>query len=886
MFWLCALSLPAQTLLDSLFVDAKEARPLIVVLTELEHHAAIKCFFKEEWLEPYAIGVALDGKSLRYALDHLLGNGEITYSFQYGYALIFVKDPAADAARARVLSDAVRAHKQVREITTGSRANYNPKREISITGRATDERTGRPLQDVVVNIDDRTRILTDSAGAYRVMLLPGSHVISFSLNSFDDMFVSLDAYESGEVNARLESRPVVLDEVVISDQRAVSRSVGQTSLSLSAIKRMPSILGEADVIKQIQNQPGVTTIGEVASGFNVRGGSVDQNLVLYDGVPILNTSHAFGFFPAFNADALGSVSFYRGGIPANYGGRVSSVLDIVGREGPDKWKLSGGVGMISTYLAGGGPLDKGKTTLMISGRVSYSDWMLNMIKSAYHGLSKSAVSFYDGSLKLSHRFNARSKLTLSAYTSADRFSLINDTLYHARNLAASVTYASKVSERVDFSIALDVGQYKYEVEESNPSTAFALGYGITYPSLKFDLHFEGRHRISIGLHNTYYALDPGHLNPTHAESNAATVRIPEERALESALYLSDGFNVSEKWFVDAGVRISVFNQLGPGTQYLYDQDKPISIQHVTDSVMYAAREIMQTYYGVEPRLSVRYVLRENASIKFGYNRILQYLHLVSNTAAVAPVDVWQASTAYFKPQIGDQFSLGYFMSSKKGTYEAFVEGFYKAVDHTLDYKDGASLILNPHPETSLIPGKSTAYGVEFSLSRITGRLTGTLNYTWSRSWRRTRSSFTEESINDGDRYPSNYDQPHVVQLNWRYGLSRRWFFTGTFVYHTGRPMSIPVSAYQVDHVPVMEFTERNSHRLPDYHRLDLALVLEGNHKRKKLWDGTWTLSLYNVYARKNAYAVFYQDNGKGLLQPYKLSVVGTIIPSLSYGFKL
>lgn len=885
---LYGLALPAfgQVRLDSVVLKIDREQSLADVLIDVEHDAPIKSFFRREWLEPYRVTPELNGKSLQYVLDDQLNGTDIFYALHYDYALIFTKDPAAEIARAGIIQTATIKKKEVRTIVLGDRRRYRPGEEITIGGVALDERSGRALQDVVVRVDGQSRTLTDSTGRYQIVLLPGEHIFSFTLSTYDENLVAVGAYASGQLNTTMQILPVLLEEVIVSDQQAVNRRVGQTSLSITALKRMPSMLGEADIIKQIQNQPGVTTIGEIASGFNVRGGSVDQNLVLYDGVPVLNTAHAFGFFPAFNADAVGSVSFYRGGIPAEYGGRVSSVLDISGKEATDKWQASGGVGMISTYLAGGGPLSDGKTSVMASGRVSYSDWMLNAMQSAYSDLTKSSVNFYDASLKLSHRFNDRSKLTFSGYISHDRFKLINDSSYQSDNFAASLRYSVKFTEQVDFSAALDMGRYEYKLSGIFPTTAFDLGYSVTYPSLKLDLHMEGRHRFSVGLHNTYYDFDPGYLKPASDESNAATIQVPEERGIETALYVSDGFNLSEKLFVDAGMRISMFNTLGPATEYLYEENKPLAIQNVTDSILYEQNEIMNTYFGLEPRLSLRYILNDNASIKFGYNRIYQYIHLISNTAAIAPVDVWQSSNTYFRPQKGDQFSLGYFTSSRNGRYEAFAEGFYKQVDHVLDYKDGSSLILNAHPETSLIPATAHAYGIEFSASRITGRLTGTLSYTWSRSFRQTISTLQDEMINGGERYSSNYDQPHVIQLTWRYNLSRRWFFTGSFVYHTGRPMSIPVSAYMVDHVPVMEFTERNSHRLPDYHRLDLALVLEGNHRRKKLWDGTWTLSLYNVYARRNAYAVFYQDNGKGILQPYKLSVIGTIVPSLSYSFRI
>ena len=880
------LSAEAQMQLDSIRVSIPARVPLADVLHSVEQRYPLKFFFKENWLEGYTAGTDLDGKSLKDVLDLTLAGSDISYGVYYNYAVILRRDPAREIARATLLQDAQLRQKNIGSVLIGDKRFFTPGNQILIHGIVREERTGHRLSGVEVNVDDQVRVLTDSTGRFRILIAQGDHVVIFGLHTYDDKLIALSAYASGEVNITLQTLPVILDEVIVSDQQAVNRQVGQTSLSVSALKRMPSLLGQADIIKQIQNQPGVTTVGEVASGFNVRGGSVDQNLVLFDGVSILNTSHAFGFFPAFNADVVGNVSFFRGGIPAEYGGRVSSVLDITGKEADDRWRASGGIGMISTHLAGGGPVNNGRTKIMASGRVSYSDWMLNVIRSAYSGLSNSAVSFYDASLKVSHQLNNRSSLTFSGYVSADRFSLINDTLYHAQSVAAALRYHTRLGDRADFSAVLDVGQYKYRVDEKYPSTAASLGYSITYPSLRIDFHIDGAHRLSIGWHNTLHRFDPGYLRPTSAESNSATVQIPEQQALESAIYISDGFNLSEKLLLDGGVRFSMFNQFGPGTQYLYAPGMPLSVQNKTDSVNYSRGDEMKTYGGIEPRLSLRYLIGDHTSLKFGFNRIYQYLHLVTNTAAVAPVDVWQSSSAYFKPQVGDQLSLGYFMTSGKGVFEAFAEGFYKRVKNVLDYKDGAALILNPHPETAFIPGNAYSYGVELSVARVAGRLTGALSYTWSRSFRKTSSEFPNENINGGDRYPSNYDQPHVVQLNWRYGLSRRWFFTGTFVYHTGRPMSVPVSAYQVDHVSVMEFTDRNSHRLPAYHRLDVAFVLEGNHKRGKFWDGTWTLSAYNAYGRKNAYAVFYQDNGTGVLQPYKLSVVGTIIPSLSYGFKI
>jgi len=337
--------------------------------------------------------------------------------------------------------------------------------------------------------------------------------------------------------------------------------------------------------------------------------------------------------------------------------------------------------------------------------------------------------------------------------------------------------------------------------------------------------------------------------------------------------------------VDAGFRMSMFSSLGPSKMYQYQAGLPLSNQTVVDSVLYPAGKVIRNYFGPEPRLALRYTLGANSSLKVGYNRIYQYVHLISNSVAVTPIDVWQPSNYYFKPQRGDQVSIGYFHNLKDNKYEFSLEGFYKKIKNILDFKDGADLVLNSNLETALLSGIAQSYGLEFSVTKTVGRFSGSLNYTFSRSLRKVVGQFSEETLNKGNYYPSNYDQPNIVNFNWKYGLSRRFFLTSNFTYRTGRPVTIPYSYTAVNNVPIVNFSERNQYRVPDYHRLDLAIVMEGNHRRKKLWDGTWVLSLYNVYSRKNVYTVFYKKNENGLQQAYQMSIIGTILPSLSYRFR-
>jgi hypothetical protein len=884
---LSALVASSQSILDSIIVRAAQPEPLVAFLHRTEEQHAVRFFFDDNWLSSYQVTPRDNGNTLRTVLTSCLQGSDIRFSLDYGYAVVFVKDPRLALERESAIRTALAEKRTIEQVSIGDRATGRPGANVVISGTVREESSDAGLSDVAILVNDKEFGSTGVSGAFRLDLLTGEYLVRFRYPDYSEKIIDLSANTTGRLDIRLEAAPLVLEEVVIAEQAVENRRVGQTFVRMSDLKRAPSFLGEVDVIKQIQNQPGVTTVGEVATGFNVRGGGVDQNLVLFDGTPVFNTSHALGFFSAFNADAINNVTFSRSGISAEYGGRVSSVLDIVSKEGDgDRWTAGGGIGILSSHISAGGPLRKDTTTLNFSVRASYSDWILNVIESDYDDLQESSMVFYDGTLKVAHAISQKTKVILSAYSSFDRYSLTNDTLYTTRNLAASLKVNHTFNDRLFGSVTLGFGQYGYTMHEPDPETAFDMEYSISYPTLNFDFNYDGAHKLSFGFHNSYYSFAPASLAPASPQSNANTLTFQNERSLTTAIYLSDVFNLNDRTQFEVGLRLSLFNAFGPATVYSYEPGKPIEVQNQIDSAVYSGGEVIKTYWGAEPRVSIQYMLSENASIKIGYNRMYQYVHLISNTAAVAPVDVWQPSNTYFEPQIADQLSVGYFRSMEDRTYEAFVDVFVKTIQNTLDFKDGSSLVLNKYPETSLLPGKSHAYGAEFSVAKVKGRLQATLNYTFSRSLRQTTSELEDEQINGGSWYASNYDQPHVVQLSWRYGITRRHYFSGNFIYHSGRPMSVPVSFYRVDHVPVLQFSERNAYRIPDYHRLDIAFVIEGNHKRKKLWDGTWAISFYNVYARKNAYSVFYADDGEGILQPYKLSVIGTIVPSLSYSFKL
>jgi hypothetical protein len=881
----------SQSILDTPLDGSERGKTLAQVLADLEAKNPVKIFVVSDWLNGVVFKDSSQSITYREAFYNLLLQTDLSFFEPNPNTIVFVKDPTSALRHVDFLTNARTKQEKIQQIIIGDPSRSTARRVV-LTGKITDAKSKEPLIGATVQASDvQVGTVTNAEGVFSLTLTAGSHLIKCSYVNFEEMYFDIAIYADGSVNWSLEESPTYLNEVIIQDRAAreiTTSRIGITQLNMTEMKRAPALLGEVDLIKSIQVLPGVTTAGEAASGFNVRGGGVDQNLILYDGMPVFNSSHVFGFFSAFNSEAIRDVTFFRGGIPAEFGGRISSVLDIRSKEGSyNTWNASGGIGIISSNLLVNGPLVKDKTSIAVSMRSTYSDWLINTVQSNYVDLSNSSVTFYDGSLKLSHKFNDKSKITLSGYTSHDRFKLSGDSTFQWDTRMAALRWDHEFSSKVSLVVAGGVGHYSYDVSDQNLDRGFNLVYGILYPSFKTEAFYKiANHKFSTGIQSTYYAFSPGTLNPSSEASNVKSIQMPDQYSLESGVYASDQFQLFKNFHVDVGFRYSFFQSFGPADVTLYREGVPRETLSVIDTLSFAQGEVIKSYQNPEPRLSLRYEIGANSSIKFGYNRMVQYMHLVTNTTAVTPVDVWQPSGYYFKPQTADQLSLGYFRNFKDKAYETFVEVYYKEIENVLDFKDGAQLILNQNIETDLLQGNARAYGVEFQVAKTRGRLEGSFGYAFSRSLRTVVGDFEEESINNGIEYSSNFDQPHVVNLNWRYNITKRYFFTGGFTYRTGRPITIPVTAFSIENYTVSSFSDRNQYRVPDYHRLDLGLVIEGNHKRKKFWDGTWTFSIYNVYGRKNPYSVFFKEARPGILRPYQLSIIGTAVPSISYSFKL
>lgn len=879
----------AQGFLDSTLTQPTKGRALSALLNDFQEEYNGRIFFLPSWLDAITVNEEYQNQKLVRLLDDAFANTDLNYISMYSSVLVLVKDPARVILHQAALETARKADAPLEKVVFGD-ASAQTNELVTISGAVHDAKSGEALPGAVVEVSDAQYTTTTfENGRFEMKLPAGAYVLTFQFLDYDNKVIDLGAFADGVIDVKMEKAPRVLEEVVITDEstRLTSSRIGQVQLTMKEVKRSPALMGEVDLIKQIQLLPGVTTVGEAASGFNVRGGSVDQNLVLYDGLPVFNTSHVFGFFSAFNAEAVRDVSFFRGGIPAEYGGRASSVLDIRPKDGDfEQWHLNAGIGIITSNVAVDGPLQKDKTSMAASVRSTYSNWLVNSIRTDYYDLSKSSVFFYDGTLKLTHRLNDQTRISLSGYSSKDAFRLVGDTLYQWDQYQLAARLDHQFASGTSGEFVLGYGSYGYDIRNEEVQTASTLSYRISTTTLKAGFHTEkGIHQLDYGWQLQHYAFNPGSLKPGSGQSNARQIELDRQYALETGAYISDELKLNPKASVEVGLRVPLFLSLGPSTINIYEPNAPRELANVTDSLSFGNGEISKSYIGLEPRISAKYNVGAHASIKLGYNRMFQYLHLVTNTTAVTPVDIWQPSGYYFEPQRADQISFGYFADSPNQKYSASAESFYKHINNIVDFKDGAQLVLNRHLETDLLQGKGYSYGIETYFAKNTGRLTGSMNYTYSRTFRVMDGAFSTESINRGKRYPANFDQPHIFNLSWKYNLSRRHFFTGNFTYHTGRPVTIPLSAFRLENTTAAYFSTRNQYRIPDYHRLDIALVVEGNYRVDQKWKGTWVFSVYNVYARQNPYTVFFRANGSGIPKPYQLSIVGTIFPSITYNIK-
>ena len=746
--------------------------------------------------------------------------------------------------------------------------------KVELKGRVTEHSTGDPLESALIRVKDSSlSVLSDDNGNYALTFdKRGVYVVSVSYVGFREETRRIDMKQNQIIDFQLENNAQLQEVIVLStapDQRLKDLTMGVEKLTAIEIKRMPALMGEVDVLKAIQLLPGVQAASEGGSGFNVRGGTPDQNLILIDNTTVYNPSHLLGFFSVFNNDVLSGLDLYKGDLPLKYGGRLSSLLDVRTKDTrPEKLSGVGGIGLISSRLTLEGPLGE-KTSWLIGGRRSYADLFLKL--SANKELRKTAVYFYDLNGKITHRMSERDMVDFSGYYGRDHFGA-QPGVFHYANGAAALSWRHIFSETLFSKTSFHISSYDYGAESNITNAEVTWTSSITDYILRMDMTQSINHlwNLTYGLTSTLHNFKPGHATML----NMVDYKVDGSKAWEHSAYLSNEQRFSDVFSIKYGTRVTLFQNMGKATVFNYDDNF-----WVTDSTVYGAGKIYNTYMAWEPRFGFVYQLGRTSSIKGNYSRNAQFMQLANNSASGSPLDVWFSASPHIKPQLVDMFSLGYFRNFQDNMYETSVELYYKKLKNVIDFAEHADLMLNKYLEGEVRTGRGQAYGAEWMVRKNKGDLTGFVNYTLARAER------TIPEVNQGKTYLSPYDKTHSVNIVANYELSKFFTVSAIWVYATGNPMTYPSGRFEIDGEYFPIYSGRNEYRRPDYHRLDLSLTYRPKPYSKKRWSGEWNVSLYNAYWKKNPWMIFYnQDNDTGY--PYaEMFYLFGIVPSITYNFK-
>lgn len=769
--------------------------------------------------------------------------------------------------------------------------------KFTLSGTVNDNSSNETIIGANIIVKDlKQGTTTNEYGFYSLTLPKGKHTIIVSYLGFKDLQKEINLTANSKLNFSLEEEAQMLDEIILSDNRTVTNvkntEMSVSKLSVKTARKLPAILGEVDILKTLLQLPGVTNAGEGASGFNVRGGGADQNLILLDEAVVYNSSHLFGFFSVFNSDAIKDLKLYKGGIPARYGGRASSVLEIYQKDGNNKeFHGTGGIGLISSRLMLEGPIKKEKGSFLVAGRSSYAHLFLKLAD------NPNSAYFYDLNTKLTYNINPNNNLYLSGYFGRDVFSINNSFNNVYGNSVFNLRWNHLYSDKLFSNLSMIYSDYYYGLKLD--FLGFQWDSGIKNYNIKYDFkhYLSEKIKLSYGSNSIYYDFNPGIIRPIDGLS-----QLDKKYAFEQAFYIESDHKLSEKFSVNYGLRYSLFYKLGKEKVYLYNNDSPVDYDSETQvysegtpigMIEYSSGKIIDQFNNFEPRLATTYTINEKSSVKLSYNRMTQYLHLISNTSSPTPLDIWTPSSRYLKPQLVDQIAGGYFRNLFNDKYSLEAETYYKIQKNRIDYIDGAELIANNNIERVVLNGQGRAYGLELLFRKNTGKFTGWVAYTISRTEQRTPGRTPNEvGINNGDWYKNVYDRLHNLAISSTYELNKKWTFGLNFIFQTGRPVTFPNGQYQFSPIgslgtplSVPSYSSRNKNELPAFHHLDIAATYTPTAKKVKKWTGEWVFSIYNIYNRKNAASItFRQNSDTGNNEAVRLSIFG-IVPSVTYNFK-
>ena len=888
--------------LPVLISGSYQQTPLKSFIQEVESKNPLKFFYEDQVVDKITVTSSFNETPLRKCLEIILEKQSVNFYISGNQVVLYPGFMLLELFPGLDLSEENK--KETAPIKKISRENLhqlqyqiinigipgkNKTKTAVISGYLRNFESGEPVIGGNIRINEtRTGATSDAAGFYKISLSVGNQILNFSCVGMEPVKRNINLYSDGKLDVEMEEKVNVLEDAVIlghGEGNLGQMHVGMEKIDNITLKSIPALLGEADVMKSVLTLPGVQTVGEGTSGFNVRGGNTDQNLILIDQAPIYYPSHFFGNFSAINSEIIENATLYKGSMPVRYGGRISSVFEINTMDGNhDKISGSAGISPISARINIDGPLFSKRSTFLTSFRSTYSNWLLKKIE--VPELYKSKASFYDAQAKLNLYLNENNRLLIDLYSSDDKFQLHSDTTYNYNNLIASLTLKHKFNIKLKSNTALICSLFNYDIYNKNSTIqSFSLTHKLANIALIEDFEYftDSRLKYNFGAAFNYYSVNPGERKALN-NSTIMPVTAANDHAIEYGIYAGTEYNVRGNLKIEGGIRLSGLMSFDDGKQYIYSPNMPFEEDNMTDTLYSNKNRIVKTYINPEWRFSVNYSTSRSSSLKFSYNKTAQYIHMLSNTTAISPTDTWKLSDIYLLPATGNQFSAGYFKNFRKTGIQTSAEVFYKLVNNIKEYKAGADLLLNDHIETEIINGKGKSYGLELSLIKSGGRVYGRIDYTLSRTLIKSVSSYSEELINDGKYYPANFDKPHNLNMLANLKASRRFLFSLNINYSTGRPITYPVSQYQLGDQVFLQYSKYNQYRISDYFRTDFSATLNGNLKKYQLTHSSLTFSLYNVTGRKNAYSVYFKSEG-GKFQAYQLSIFGTVIPTLTYNIK-
>lgn len=841
--------------------------PMISALNQIEAKYQVMFYYKEEWFRNDTLNVVITNNTLEESVKRILNGKPYIYRIINDSNVVFLPKEKAAAFLGQMTDYSVEASSDRNVILIGDEEDAGKLKTAVLSGQVTDGKTNDPVTGATIQVNNLPQgAVSNVQGNYKLMLTPGSYTLSVSCVGYEQCEYKVRIVGNGVLNIVLIDKTVTLNEVIVYGERVdrniTSHQMSIIKLDVKRLKQLPVVAGGKDILKGLTAMPGVKSVGEFSSGINVRGGGEDQNLYLVNGTPLFNTSHIFGLFSVINPDIVENLSLYKGHIPAIYGERVSSVVDIKTiNNPPEKFRIKGGFGSYDSRITTLMPLYKNKIFFDLSGRTSYSDWILNRMND--YNLRKSKASFYDinGTLHLNLPKNI---ISISGYLCSDAFKFASEVKYNYGSELLSVNWNYMLKSNLGSYLTLSYSNY-HVIKDDISSTFMQsrIKSGIQYTGLKYRIKYSGiqHHTTDAGVNLANYVVHPGEKTTLDTCSIIIPASLKSEKAYEGAFFLNDEYTVNDFVTFNTGLRISGYQRPDSGK-----------------------------IFGFEPRISSRILINERSSVKMSYNRNLQYISMISLSLVSTPGDIWKLADSNIKPLIANQFALGYYRNFSDNTIETSVEVYYKRLSNLIEYKDGAVLEMNPDLEGVLLNAKGANYGVEFSFKKNSGKIDGWISYTFSRSLRKITGLNQGKIISNNKYFPSSYDKPHDFSIVANWHVNRRFQLSANFTYSTGQPITLPEYKYSTGGEIMVVFSKRNEYRIPDYHRLDLTVTLDESLRIKKKWKGSWSFSLMNIYGRKNPYTVYYKKEDPGEFNNfssfslYKLYFIGKPIPALNYTF--